>query len=629
MGEAVLNPIDSQQSRDHEVTMRDDSRSILNQNTIIHVHTDTGANQAFALDNKHCKRKTNTDTQHKHVLLNNGLKIGSLNVCGLKHRLQYPDFTDYIHDFDLFTVLETKLDKYDVISMPGYRFIAQSRKQKYIRRSGGIGLFVKDSIAQFVNVIDSESDYIMWIKINHKLLTTKSDLVFGLVYQPPESSRFYSADEAGNLDLEITSMCIEHKYVYILGDLNGRISNIDEFIHYDEFIAKHFEFDSELTEHFNKYTYLERYNMSVKRTSMDKKTNNIGHKLLELCKLNNLFVLNGRSGTDTGKGVYTFKQCSVIDYVISSFDGLKYVSNFDITELDPLFTDGHSCLSFTLNFKVAHKPVTAPKTPAHGPRWRQNKSQAFVDNINIDSINAILTEFRLIEDNLTLATSEKIDILTDEISKIFETSASACFENTYTSRNANDKPWFGPECKRSRNAYLRSKNIHKEYPSSTNKTHLQATSREYKKTLNKHISKHKRIKQDKLRKMKQNSPKEFWKILNSIDKPSKTNEKITLETLHTFFKDLNTNSDETDNIPDMNINIDDDDEILNSKITETEIRKCASRLKSNKTPATNDNVLNEYIKYTLDKMIPIYSSLFNIILETGILPNSWLIARVH
>jgi hypothetical protein len=39
--------------------------------------------------------------------------------------------------------------------------------------------------------------------------------------------------------------------------------------------------------------------------------------------------------------------------------------------------------------------------------------------------------------------------------------------------------------------------------------------------------------------------------------------------------------------------------------------------------AGSDNILNEYIKYTLDDMLAIYVLLFNVILDKGIIPESW------
>ena len=45
---------------------------------------------------------------------------------------------------------------------------------------------------------------------------------------------------------------------------------------------------------------------------------------------------------------------------------------------------------------------------------------------------------------------------------------------------------------------------------------------------------------------------------------------------------------------------------------------------NSKSPSPFDNIINEYIKTTRSVLTPIYNKLFNIILETGILPRSWL-----
>ena len=50
----------------------------------------------------------------------------------------------------------------------------------------------------------------------------------------------------------------------------------------------------------------------------------------------------------------------------------------------------------------------------------------------------------------------------------------------------------------------------------------------------------------------------------------------------------------------INIDVTDDDEILNSSITEAEILKCLKSLKNNKCPA-NDNITNEYLKNSTEK----------------------------
>ena len=88
-------------------------------------------------------------------------------------------------------------------------------------------------------------------------------------------------------------------------------------------------------------------------------------------------------------------------------------------------------------------------------------------------------------------------------------------------------------------------------------------------------------------------------INNTERKEDSGCENISLETLHNFFKDLN-ESGHSDNDPDeINIDTSDNDEILNSSITEAEISKCIKSLKNNKCPA-NDKIINEYLKNSPD-----------------------------
>ena len=51
-------------------------------------------------------------------------------MCGLRRKILYPKFTELVSQFDIFCVSETKLDDYDIISIDGYDFFSQCRKQK-------------------------------------------------------------------------------------------------------------------------------------------------------------------------------------------------------------------------------------------------------------------------------------------------------------------------------------------------------------------------------------------------------------------------------------------------------------------------------------------------------------------
>ena len=558
------------------------------------------------------------------------LHCATLNVCGLKHRLNYPEFCQKIQEYDIFCVTETKTTKYDIISLQGYIFHSQCRKQKFVRKSGGIGAFIKNDIAPYITLIESESDYILWLRISKLLLKTDEDVVLGIVYLPPSDSRFNTPDEIDLFEVEVSNMNILHKYVLLTGDFNARTHTKADFISEDEFLTEHFEFDNNLRQLYNTSQILRELNFSEIRTSKDKTSNNEGNSLLQICKTNDLLILNGRCGKDANIGALTFKNTSVIDYSIASAQALKFVENFEIFEMDSLYTDHHALLETTLKFGSPIKVYKKQENPTSikSPKWQENKKDNFVLNLDADQINALKLKLRNACDNSEDVTKENINEMCSQITDIFIESAHKSFPNTKTNsntfQNKQHKRWFGPRCQAARRKYHIARKVHSLNPSHTNKVNLKNASKSYKSVMNIFINKFKSDTQEKLRKQKSKNPKEFWKIINNIERKEDSGcENISLETLHNFFKDLN-ESGHSDNDPDeINIDTSDNDEILNSSITEAEISKCIKSLKNNKCPA-NDKIINEYLKNSADKMMPLYIAFFNLVLDTGIIPDAWL-----
>ena len=226
--------------------------------------------------------------------------------------------------------------------------------------------------------------------------------------------------------------------------------------------------------------------------------------------------------------------------------------------------------------------------------------------------------------NLHSITSVDINMICKTIGEIFTKASNETFldVNIKTAdKNNISKRWFGYQCQNARRKYHLARKINNINPSETNRNNLKAASKTYTRTMNFYINKHNKITQDKLRVLKSKNPKDFWKIINSIEK-SKDNQNIDIEILYDFFKNLNEQNEDSIN-EDLNLCTNDDDEILNSFITEGEILKCIKSLKSNES-SSNDKIINEYIKYTSHIMLPVYVSFFNIVFDTGIIPESWL-----
>ena len=134
--------------------------------------------------------------------------------------------------------------------------------------------------------------------------------------------------------------------------------------------------------------------------------------------------------------------------------------------------------------------------------------------------------------------------------------------------------------------------------------------------------------------MHANRLKEYWKFLNSLKNKTSNKQPHPNEFYENFkqINEINRDSAEeadTENVPNDPF----ENETLNCEITAPEILKCIRNLKDAKSPGSDD-VLNEYMKCTSHLLMPLYTLLFNVILETelrhqnGLKALSSLLSRI-
>jgi len=93
------------------------------------------------------------------------------------------------------------------------------------------------------------------------------------------------------------------------------------------------------------------------------------------------------------------------------------------------------------------------------------------------------------------------------------------------------------------------------------------------------------------------------------------------------FKELNAEKDygneeiEAD-FPDINI-----ERNLNAEITEDEISKAIKCLKNGKATGL-DNISNEYLNHSVPFLLPLLTKMFNLVLNSGIIPDSYQISSI-
>ena len=114
--------------------------------------------------------------------------------------------------------------------------------------------------------------------------------------------------------------------------------------------------------------------------------------------------------------------------------------------------------------------------------------------------------------------------------------------------------------------------------------------------------------------------------MNSL-KGKKVSESPSLEDFFHHFFDVYISEQPQDQLNIEDINLQDENNFLNRQFTVDEIEKCISKLNNNKACGF-DEIINEYIKVTKSKMLPIYVGLFNLILNTGTIPEIWLHGKI-
>ena len=263
----------------------------------------------------------------------------SLNVCGLKAKLLSKDFENFIKDYDVIALTETKLDQLDDLSnyFDGYNFMHKNRKFAK-HASGGVALLVKRSIYKYFKSVHSENDWSLWFHIDKELFG--QEILIGVVYIPPESSRYSSVEMFEEIESHVIASSKENTSVCILGDFNARCGNLCEVLSFDqnvidlenEFIMKQIMHEQMLLE----------LGHNLNRLSSDKICNNYGYRLIDMCKYLGLLIANGRCGKDGINSRTTCSDVSTIDLVICTPDILCKIVEFEIMPFCNLLSDKHN-----------------------------------------------------------------------------------------------------------------------------------------------------------------------------------------------------------------------------------------------------------------------------------------------
>ena len=552
-------------------------------------------------------------------------------MCGINSKLNYGILYEYIEKFDIFCVTESKVSKGPIID--NYTvFNLEKKSDKYpLPGVHGLQVYIADHMAAQCNQLSDiipAGELVLWIKI-------ADNFILGTLYIPHEGSIHRSKTFYTDLALEICE--IKRKYnmpIMLIGDLNSRTGTLN-----DIYLIENNDdvLDPSILDYPEIVNTLISLNIPINRSNKDTTVNNNGKKLIELCKCHDLCIVNGRIGSDKHIGNTTFDGTSLIDYVICTPDLLANITNFTVDDFDPLCSDKHSPIHLNVDLAKPSHHTNNNNTNKNETnnthyitcKWDSSKKDEFQKNFDMSKIQNMVISVSSV--NLTEATQATIENISLDLKNILIDPAKKTEmyrNNTTKPKNKkpnSNKPFFNTACKTSRQEYNKFKKTLKGKPKVTKNPELNALAKKHKKLIRREKRNFDKELNKKLITLKSTNPGEYWKIINNGKKKIKTGN-IPLNTLFDHFHDLNKSKTNANvNIPDSPIQ--NSNESINRAFTIDEINKHINSLKNNKSPGI-DNILNEFIKYSPKELIVVIVKFFNIILDTGIIPNDWTIGVI-
>ena len=289
-------------------------------------------------------------------MLTERLNLCSWNIKGYNSReignkFRDKEFLKIFENVDFVGLTETHIHKeiLDRMNIPGFELFDSKSHSKNLKSGnapGGIAIFIRETLINLFDTVKLENEDTIWVKIKKEATGEERDIYIGTCYFNPQRTNNKDSQQMSNLTENI--LFLKSKgHVIINGDLNARTGNSPDTITSDKY-------DEEFNICVNDNT--------LKRNSQDKKVNQRGNELLDLCKSLDLNIVNGRkTGDPFGKYTcFNWNGSSVVDYLLTSDSLFPQVSSFKVGEFLPWLSD-HCPLYSTLELhkcKVGSHHVT-------------------------------------------------------------------------------------------------------------------------------------------------------------------------------------------------------------------------------------------------------------------------------
>ena len=142
---------------------------------------------------------------------------------------------------------------------------------------------------------------------------------------------------------------------------------------------------------------------------------------MDSCKNSNLYICSGRLGNDYLIGKCTSKDKSLIDYLLSTSEGIRLIKEFCVHDFCPLLSDIHCKLS--LNIYVSIEVTNQVRINRKPRLWGKNKETEFRDNVDIDEVNKPISSVEISKNQSNITGHDLLSSIIEDLNNILVTSS--------------------------------------------------------------------------------------------------------------------------------------------------------------------------------------------------------------
>ena len=553
-------------------------------------------------------------------------------------------FETYIEKYDIVCINESKCKQIELHDNQSFSVFNHPNTGIH-----GISTLCKKHLCNdIIQIEKTNSMCVNWILIKNY------DFILGTVYIPPSNSEYYNDDLFDDIIDDMSYITSQYDKPYVLiGDFNARTGNIDDIE--TDFACFN---NIDLYEYYDTNALINTTTNELKpRVNKDTIVNSSGHKLIEFCKVTHLNIVNGRVGEDGLNGNYTchkYNGKSVIDYALVSHCIFSKITDFNVDIYDKCLSDSHSPICITIRCYPIVQPNTvedisiqkAVNSIRYTSKWNPESTDKYRDSFSNHEMCQLGEELQILPEGCV--SQSQINAITESMCSLFYKAgekAGVCriFKHKQkvvkTKRRHNKvvNKWFTDTCEIARSEYLDIKNMlrskHSLEERNTLLIQFDDKFKEYKKITRTAKRNYECEFHKNLRLLRSENSKDYWKILN--DHHSKPTQKIDIELdiFKVFFDELSSDWSNTSarndftNSCSVAQSYSNENEEINQLFSVDEVGLAIKYMRSNKS-AGIDGILNEFIKHSPHKMYCIITNLFNLILNSGAIPEDWCMGMI-